>query len=74
VTEQDDNGIEGQYTRPPLGVMPKYFWLSRRMADVSAAINRYAESGIDVPSHWIEEMVWIAVQIQSAKRERQGGR
>ena len=43
----------------PVGIMPKKVWDLRRMADLEAAIYRYFDAGLDVPSEWIDEYDYI---------------
>jgi hypothetical protein len=47
--------MKKDYPKPPLGLMPKKHWISRRISDINSAINRYMECGKEVPIEWIEE-------------------
>ena len=41
---------------PPIGVEPMHLWFERRRDDLYAAVDRYRESGFDVPPVWLEEL------------------
>lgn len=39
----------------PLGVMPRVFWVERRVKEIDAAIVRYVAAGYNVPGDWLTE-------------------
>lgn len=41
--------------RPPIGVVPKRTWDTRRWVELSQAIVRYAEAERIIPIEWVEE-------------------
>jgi hypothetical protein len=41
--------------KPPIGIIPKRLWDELRMANLEAAIYRYFDAGLKVPSEWIDE-------------------
>jgi hypothetical protein len=41
--------------KPPIGIMPKYIWDSKRKEELSEAINRFTSAGSQIPIEWIEE-------------------
>ena len=41
--------------KPPLGLIPKLFWDSERIADITNAISRYLQAEKEIPIEWIEE-------------------
>jgi hypothetical protein len=41
--------------KPPLGIMPKSIWDSKRIDELTSAIDRYMEAGEMIPNKWIEE-------------------
>lgn len=53
--------------KPPVGLMPRKFWLGRRLDDVQAAIDRYRNAGFPVSPEWIEERDELAMEL--AKHE-----
>lgn len=48
-----------QKEKPPIGVMPKSIWLSKRKEEVQAAIDRYVTAGLEPLPEWKEEINWI---------------
>lgn len=42
-------------TRPPLGLRPRFVHEEERMAEIYAAVVRYMDAGICVPTEWIAE-------------------
>jgi hypothetical protein len=51
----EEKSVDGLSNKPPIGIMPKYIWESKRQRELSDAINRYLEAALPVPSEWIEE-------------------
>ena len=41
--------------KPPIGVMPRYFWHKKRRDELSEAIQRYMEANKSIPKEWIDE-------------------
>ena len=41
--------------KPPLGLTPKKIWQEERLEQVSAAVQRYYEAGLEIPLDWIVE-------------------
>lgn len=42
--------------RPPLGLTPKFICDETRIAEIEAAVARYAAAGKGVPSEWLQEL------------------
>lgn len=42
--------------KPPLGLMPRRFWLEKRLDDVLEATRRYYAENKSIPSEWVEEI------------------
>ena len=42
--------------KPPLGVMPKIFWVEQRIKDIGDAINRFRKAGKPVPRAFFDEI------------------
>lgn len=42
--------------KPPLGLKPEHIWNEDRLQQIIGALNRYAESGRDLPIAWLEEL------------------
>lgn len=42
-------------TVPPLGVTPRYIHDERRAEELAAAIIRYADCGLPIPTDWVAE-------------------
>jgi hypothetical protein len=53
--EMEEKSVDGLSNKPPIGIMPKYIWESKRRNELGDAINRYLEAALPVPSEWIEE-------------------
>lgn len=47
---------EKKIAKPPIGLMPKFIWESRRVFDIMAAILRYENAGELVPEAWWQEL------------------
>jgi hypothetical protein len=47
--------IRPQEKLHPVGIMPERLWIEKRISDLWAAINRYADAGLPVPAEWIKE-------------------
>lgn len=45
--------------KPPIGIIPKSIWLSKRKDKLQAAINRYINAGLEPLPKWQEEVDWI---------------
>lgn len=43
--------------RPPLGLMPRWLWLEQRLEDLERARDGYVKAGLEVPEHWLVEIV-----------------
>lgn len=41
--------------KPPLGLIPRKFWIEERIANISNAINRYLIANKPIPPEWIYE-------------------
>ena len=41
--------------KPPLGVMPKYFWDKKRVSDLVSAMQRYIDAEKPIPKEWVDE-------------------
>ena len=41
---------------PPLGLMPKHIWDSKRINDILSAMERYSEADKAIPVEWITEL------------------
>ena len=44
-----------KYKKPPLGLIPRNIWLSKRLFDIKEAIKRYLDADYPIPDKWIEE-------------------
>jgi hypothetical protein len=42
---------------PPIGIMPRKYWVEQRKNDLLAAIKRYMDAEKDIPQEWIHEYV-----------------
>lgn len=65
-----DSKKEGKSIKPPLGLMPEWFWKEKRLQDIKDAIRRYlTQSQIPIPSEWIAEQSLLEEQIQSRNEQ-----
>ena len=55
--------------KPPLGVMPRKFWLERRYNELLAAIIRCHKAGRVAPSKWVDELSDLAYSLELAESE-----
>ena len=46
----------GDEVTPPLGLTPRYMWISERKSDIIRAMDRYSSAGKVIPREWIEEL------------------
>ena len=44
--------------KPPIGLKPEIFYKEQRLRDLSAAINRYVESGFFGGDHAVQIGLW----------------
>jgi hypothetical protein len=51
-----------EQTRPPLGIMPKYIWDSRRFQDLQYVIARYLEANQPIPPQWVDEFITLSLE------------
>ena len=47
--------MDNNYTKPPIGVMPKKLYKQQRMDDLKGAIDRYKEANKPIPIEWVTE-------------------
>lgn len=48
--------IEGEWKKPPIGIMPRYIFISKRIRDIVEAMNRFIEVERDIPIEWVREL------------------
>lgn len=53
--EQEAYDFMNQPKIPPLGIMPRQIWESRRVMDILKAMDRYVEANTPIPLNWVEE-------------------
>ena len=46
--------------KPPLGLRPKFVVAAERLKEISEAVKRYVDAGVDVPDEWLEEWEELA--------------
>ena len=44
-----------QIEKPPLGLMPEFIWIEKRIYEIDAAIKRYSAAKKAIPINWIAE-------------------
>ena len=49
--------------RPPLGVMPKTIWLTKRLEDLDRAILEYMAEDLEVSIDWVKERNELLIQL-----------
>lgn len=45
--------------KPPLGLIPAHIHDQARLKDISDAIARYVAVGEQIPTEWIDELIWL---------------
>lgn len=53
---------EGELPKPPLGIMPQYLYIEKRMNDIMKATERYMVDNQQVPDAWVVEYSQLAKQ------------
>lgn len=43
-------------TAPPLGLLPRKFWIENRADDILEAMERYRRGTYSIPVEWVEEL------------------
>ena len=43
--------------KPPIGAMPRRFWIEDRIMELEGAINRYSKANLVLPGEWVAELV-----------------
>ncbi len=56
MTLEKDSSMEVIMVKPPIGIMPKFIWLEKRLVALDEAIRRYEKSMIAVPVEWATEL------------------
>lgn len=56
--------------RPPLGVKPRWAWEEERASDLSEAMQRYLDAGVEIPEEWNMEFNELYSKIMSKKTEK----
>lgn len=56
-------GIASPKPRQPVGILPYWLWLEQREKELSAAIGRYKEAGLSVPSEWTSELQQLRARL-----------
>jgi lipid A disaccharide synthetase len=56
-----------EYTKPPLGLIPKWLWeegqvinaatVGSRVSDILAAMERFEKAGKQIPQEWQDELI-----------------
>jgi len=41
--------------KPPIGLMPRWLWIEKRIEDIDSAIERYKDCFKKIPQEWIDE-------------------
>jgi hypothetical protein len=49
--------------KPPLGIMPRYLWIEKRIQDLAEAIGRYIESPFPIPTEWVDERNQLLMEL-----------
>lgn len=49
---------------PPLGIIPRYIFLERRLTNIDDAIERYTKAGLPYPPEWVTERNEIIAWLQ----------
>lgn len=62
VVDLDDPPADEGVEKPPLGLMPRQFWLEDRVKQIVEAVGR--RNGVDVPVSWIEELAGICEELR----------
>ena len=54
----DERGVylRPRKTAPPLGIVPRTFWIENRADDIMEAIERYRRGKYIIPVEWVEEL------------------
>jgi hypothetical protein len=55
---------------PPLGIMPKCIWDSKRRIELIGAMNRYAAADKKIPEEWIDELLKLNAAIAKQNEKR----
>ncbi|MBK7883585.1 MAG: hypothetical protein IPJ81_07100 [Chitinophagaceae bacterium] len=51
--------------KPPIGILPEYFWKDQRFKDLCEAIKRYWDGGYKIPVEWIEEYNRLIIELKT---------
>lgn len=55
--------------KPPLGIKPRRFVSSNRLADLCEAVLRYKKANMSVPVEWLEEMGDLCRELQGKPKK-----
>jgi hypothetical protein len=45
-----------KHEKPPLGIMPRYIWIEKRIEDLQRAIKEYIDAGLAIHEEWVTEL------------------
>lgn len=57
--------VEHVVVKPPIGVKPRKLFLYERLAEVSAAVSRYAEARMEPLQEWLDEIYDIQERLKT---------
>lgn len=49
--------------KPPLGLMPEWVWIEKRINEIDEAVKRYLEAGKEIPVSWVSELYRLKEQL-----------
>jgi hypothetical protein len=54
----DDSGVyrRPRKAAPPLGIVPRKFWVENRADDIMEAMERYRRGKYIIPVEWVDEL------------------
>lgn len=55
-TIQEDVPFTGSRTKPPIGIMPEWYWREQRVLELIRAISRYDIAKQSIPEEWFAEL------------------
>jgi hypothetical protein len=59
---------ETPYEKAPLGLMPEWLWIEKRIESIEEAMNRYDDKGKPIPGEWMNELDSLKCRLKTSRK------
>jgi hypothetical protein len=53
--------------KPPLGIMPRHIWESKRILELICTFDRYLNANYPLPIEWVEEYNYLLGRLKPSE-------